>query len=88
MLRADSPRRSRLFEIILAMSGSEDDLHNLKMQPPLREYVGYIWIGDEPKVRLSLSAHSLDEARALVEAEHGEGHIVSLWNEDDASKPR
>jgi hypothetical protein len=56
--------------------------------PPLKTYVGFVWIGDEPGVRLSLSARSAKEARAAVEAEYGEGHIVSLWNEDDASRPR
>jgi hypothetical protein len=55
---------------------------------PMKTYVGYIWIGDEPGIRLSVSAQSSHEARAAVEAEYGEGHFVYLWNEDDASKPR
>jgi hypothetical protein len=56
--------------------------------PPMKTYVGYIWIDDEPGARLSISAQSPDEAMAAVEAKYGEGHVVSLWDEDDASKPR
>jgi hypothetical protein len=55
---------------------------------PLREFVGLIWIADEPGLRLSVMAHSVEDARAMVVAEHGEGHAISLWNEEDASKPR
>jgi hypothetical protein len=54
----------------------------------MKTYVGYIWIGDEPGVRLSVSARSPDEAMAAVAAEYGEGHVVSLWSEEDAAKPR
>jgi hypothetical protein len=54
----------------------------------MKTYVGYIWIDDEPGLRLSVSARSPDEAMAAVEAEYGDGHVVSLWNEDDASRPR
>lgn len=55
---------------------------------PLREYVGFIWIDDRPGIRLSVYARSGDEALAEVEAEHGEGHVTSIWNENDAKKPR
>jgi hypothetical protein len=55
---------------------------------PLREFVGFIWIGDQPGIRLSVWAHTGEEARAQVVAEHGEGHVISLRNEDDARKPR
>lgn len=55
---------------------------------PLKEYIGYIWIGDEPGIRLSIWARDPDEAAALVETEHGEGHVMSIWNEDDASSQR
>lgn len=54
----------------------------------MKEYVGYIWIGDESGVRLSVMARSSREARAAVEAEFGKGHVISLWNEDEASAPR
>lgn len=62
------------------MSDSEDQ--------QMRTFVGFIWVEGQPGARLSVLARSGDEARAAVEAEYGEGHVISLWNEDDASKPR
>lgn len=53
-----------------------------------KEYVGIIWIGDAPGIRLRVFAPSALEARALVIEEYGEGHVISLWNEVDASRPR
>ena len=55
---------------------------------PIKTYVGYIWINDQPAVRLSVSARSPEEAAAAIETQYGAGHVVSLWNEEDASKPR
>jgi hypothetical protein len=55
---------------------------------PEKEYVGYISIGDEPGERLSVWARSADEAGRNVVAEYGKGHAYSIWNEDDAQKPR
>jgi hypothetical protein len=55
---------------------------------PLNEYVGVIWIGDEPGKRLNVWARSGAEARDQVVAEYGEGHVITLQNEDDASRPR
>jgi hypothetical protein len=55
---------------------------------PPRTYVGLIWVADDPAIRLSVQAHSLDEARALVVEQYGEGHVISIWNEEDASRPR
>ncbi len=54
----------------------------------LREYVGYIWVGDAPGVRLSIMARSATEAGEIMEAEYGPGHVYTLWNEEDASRPR
>lgn len=54
----------------------------------LREYIGFIWIGDDPGTRLRILAESLAGAQRQVEEKYGEGHVVSLWNEDDASAPR
>ena len=54
----------------------------------LKEYVGMIWIGDQPGKRLRLSAHSLAEAEEAVEQTYGQGHVISLYNEDDANRPR
>ena len=55
---------------------------------PLKEYVGFIWIGDQPGIRLSIWAHTGKDAWAQVIAEYGEGHVISIWNEDDANRPR
>jgi hypothetical protein len=59
-----------------------------KQGEPLREYVGKIHIGDQPPIPLRLTASSLAEARAMVVDQYGEGHIISLWNEEDAASPR
>ena len=59
-----------------------------EQSPPVREYVGVIWIADQSGVRLRVDARSLEDARALVIAEYGEGHVISLRNEDDAASPR
>ena len=55
---------------------------------PLKAYVGYIWIGDAPGMRISLWARSAGQAMRMVEAEYGEGHPYSIRNEEDANKPR
>lgn len=53
-----------------------------------REYVGVIWVADQRGVRLRVEAGSLEDARALVIAKYGEGHVISLWNEVDAASLR
>ncbi len=53
-----------------------------------KTYVGFIWIEDKPGVRLEIAAESPDAATAAVEAQYGAGHVVSLWNEDDAASER
>lgn len=58
------------------------------MTDELRPYVGFIWIGDEPGRRLEIFARSGEEAWQKVLDEYGEGHVISLWNEEDAKKPR
>ncbi|MFI8526526.1 hypothetical protein ACIGB8_18865 [Promicromonospora sukumoe] len=52
-----------------------------------KEYVGILWIGDAPGIRLCVFAASALEARALVIEEYGEGHVITLRNEDDAKRP-
>jgi hypothetical protein len=61
----------------------EDDF---EMQ--LKEYVGFIWIEDQPGIRLSVWAIDGDDAWNQVIAEYGEGHVISIWNEGDATRPR
>ncbi len=74
---------------VLASLGSGVDLSSEDVSDlPLKEFVGLIWIGENPGLRLRVVARSLEEARAQVIAEHGESHVISLWNEDDALRPR
>jgi hypothetical protein len=42
--------------------------------------------GRRPGLRLEVQAESLEDARLLIEAEYGEGHIISVWNEEDANR--
>jgi hypothetical protein len=61
---------------------------DIDRSPPLREYVGLIWMDDAPGIRLRVLARSVDEARSRVVEEYGEGHVISIWNEEDASNAR
>jgi hypothetical protein len=54
----------------------------------LKLYVGVIWIGDKPGKRISVWADNPTAATEQVEAEYGNGHVISLSNEEDASRPR
>ncbi len=54
----------------------------------LKEYVGYIWIDDEPGQRISVWARSAEEAVQKVQAEHGEGYPFSIRNAEDAKRKR
>lgn len=38
--------------------------------------------------RVRLMAFDLEDAKSQIKAEHGEQCIISVWNEDDAMKPR
>jgi hypothetical protein len=54
-----------------------------------REFIGFIRIaGQSSKIPLRLMASSPMEARALVIEQYGEGHVISLWNEQDARRRR
>ena len=53
-----------------------------------REFVGFIWVDDQPGIRLSVHATSVADARSKVVSEYVEGYIISLWNEEDENKPR
>ncbi|MGW0239363.1 hypothetical protein [Micromonospora chalcea] len=57
-------------------------------QSPIREYTGLIWIDDNPGIRLRILARSLDEATTNVIKEYGDGHGISIWSEEDASRAR
>jgi hypothetical protein len=47
-----------------------------------------IWKGDRPGLRVSVFAENLEAAREKLEAEHGEGTVFDLHNEEDAARPR
>jgi len=57
---------------------------------PKRRYDAMVWQADPtiPGRRVSVVATSLDEALAKLEAEHGEGTVFDLRNEDDAEQIR
>jgi len=60
----------------------------------VREYVGFIWFDDdeEDRVDFQVEANSLDEAVTRAIRTYGQGREdharVSVWNEDDAPRPR
>lgn len=53
-------------------------------------YRAMIWTRDPdcPGQRVSVPAQSLEEAKAKLEAEYGDGNVFDLHNEEDASRPR
>ncbi len=59
-----------------------------ELHPPLKEYTGFIWIGDQPGIRLSVLASDPLEAKALVIEQYGTGHVISMRNVDEAREPR
>ncbi len=60
------------------------------MENDIKLYNAIIWKRDSesPGKRVSVVAESLSEAKRLLEAEHGEGNIFDLHNEEDAARPR
>jgi hypothetical protein len=55
---------------------------------PLTDYVGYVWKDGQPRIDFKIEAKSLQDAKRQMLAQFGEGFAVSIWNEDDASRPR
>jgi hypothetical protein len=55
-----------------------------------REYQAIVWKDDpdSPPQRTTVRARTLVEAREMVEARFGPGCRISLWNEEDAARPR
>lgn len=56
----------------------------------LKLYKAMIWSDDpnKPGQRVTVQAESLEAAKKRLEAEHGEGHVFDLHNEEDAARPR
>ncbi|MFE9499397.1 hypothetical protein [Streptomyces collinus] len=61
---------------------------NSEFGEPKREYLGFIRIAGQPEIQLRLMASSSSEARSIVIEQYGEGHLISVWNEEDASRTR
>jgi hypothetical protein len=56
----------------------------------IREYRAIVWRGDDYLAGelLTLLATSLADARTQVEAKYGADIKSSIWNEEDANRPR
>jgi len=55
---------------------------------PTREWLGLVWVGDAPAVRIRVWATDSDGAMRLVREHFGDEPVVSLWNEHDAHRQR
>ena len=54
-----------------------------------REFVGFVWRGDWlDRQNVRVWAADSSEAHALLKAEFGDDFGVSVWNEEDAERPR
>ena len=63
---------------------------SMQDEPTLRPYQAIIW-GSEPEsvgIRTIYFATDIEDAKRQLVAEYGERCISSLWNEEDADKPR
>lgn len=54
----------------------------------MKLYKAIVWVGDKPGVRVELMAESGEQARDELKAKYGENALVTVWNEDDAARPR
>lgn len=56
----------------------------------VKTYKAVIWKAGsgEPGRRVSVTAESLDDARARLEAIYGSNTVCDLHNEEDAARPR
>ena len=56
----------------------------------MKLYKAMIWTAgqDQPGQRVSVLADSLEEALEQLEAEHGEGCVFDVHNDEDAGRPR
>lgn len=54
----------------------------------MRPYKAIVWVRDEPGERVSLLAESPDQAKQELRARYGEDIVITLWNEEDAARPR
>ena len=67
--------------------GQEHGQERSQEQNPLKEYIGVVWVGDEPGQRFVVLARGSWEAGEYARAEFGD-YPMTLHNEEDAHKPR
>ncbi len=62
----------------------------MSQDSPLRPYMAIVWTNDpeKPGQRLEVFANSLDDAKSMIKAQFDEEITMSLWNEEDANRPR
>jgi len=53
-----------------------------------RPYKAIVWVGEESGERVEVFAFDFEEARSMIEEIYGSETVVSVWNEEDANKPR
>ena len=55
-----------------------------------REFVGFVWPEDDfsDQIGLLVLAADVTEAATVAREAYGDGFRASLWNEEDAAKPR
>lgn len=60
------------------------------MSDKLRPYHAVVWDADPetPGIRCTYFAKNLNDAIEQLEREHGKGKLYSLYNDEDAEKPR
>lgn len=58
--------------------------------PNEKLYKAMIWIdgSDQPAKRVTVLAHSTEQARRELETEYGKGNVYNLHNQEDAAAPR
>jgi len=59
-----------------------------EMHDMYRQYKALVWVGDDPGIRVELYARNLEEATLQLKERYGREAVISLWNDDDAQKPR
>jgi hypothetical protein len=59
-------------------------------QGPARTYVALLESVQQPEraIKVAVLARSLEQAKWLLQRQHGSQRVLSLWNETDAKAPR
>lgn len=53
-----------------------------------RIFKAIIWEGDNPGQRLTIEASNAQEVAEYLHETYGHDIVFSIWNEEDANKPR